>query len=100
MNDHVWQEFVMSPRIPQLICRFNSIDKRVPLQICDAIRCRYNLLAHLNPCVFSIWDEIEAVNPNRINCESDNRREVVGPADNLDEVVRPRTTSRKFRQAA
>ena len=58
VNDHVWQELVLSPRIPQLICRYNSIDKRVPLQICDAIRCRYNLLAHLSPCVFSIWDEI------------------------------------------
>ena len=33
VNNRVWQELVLSPRIPQLICRLNSFDKRTPLQI-------------------------------------------------------------------
>ena len=51
-----------SPRVPQLVTRYNRLDKRAPILVVDAIKCRRQLLAHLSPCVFSVWDEIRPVN--------------------------------------
>ena len=62
-NEHVWSEFVLSARIPQTVCRYNRLDPRSPMQVVDAIRCRRQLLAHLSPCVFSVWDDITEVVP-------------------------------------
>ena len=60
-NEHAWQEFVRSPRVPQLVTRYNQLDKRSAIYVADAVKCRRQLLAHLSPCVFSIWDEIRPV---------------------------------------
>ena len=65
-NEHVWQEFGRSPRIPQLITRYNRLDKRAPILVVDAIKCRRQLLAHLSPCVFSVWDEIRPVKNRKL----------------------------------
>ena len=72
-NEHVWQGFVRSPRVPQLVTRYNRLDKRAPILVVDAIKCRRQLLAHLSPCVFSVWDEIRPVNRERMARVADER---------------------------
>ena len=66
-NEHVWSEFVLSHRVPQLVCRYNQLDKRSTLYVADAIKCRKQLLAHMSLCVFSIWDEIKPVEQELID---------------------------------